>query len=500
MALAMGIDLGTSSAKTVLVDEEGHVVATASAGYPLQTPHPDWVEQSPSDWWHAVCKTIRQAIQELTANPKRRSLSAHDIKGLSLSGQMNGAVLVDAAGYPLRPALLWLDHRSQRQCDEANQRAGDLLRKLALHVLNPVNTLAKVLWLRQNEPSHYANAYQVLLPKDWVGFKLTGVFASEVSDASATAALDLYKRNWSDAILETLEVRRQLFPRVVESPTIVGYITKQAAEETGLVSGTPLCAGGGDVACLAVGSGVIKPGVISVGIGTAGHALAFAESISDAAFNQLWPMCHAVPNKYFWLGCSFTGGASLTWLRSQLDESFEALIKQAERVPASSDGLFFLPWLEGTATPHPDALARGGWLGLTLRHTKAHLIRALMEGVVFDLRHSLECFKRLGLPIEELRIGEGGAKSALWRQIQADIFGQEVRVMEAQDASAIGAAIIAGFGVGMFDSFESACEKTILLGEAVKCNSEPSAIYDRAYRRYSRLYPSLKEWFHEEEP
>ncbi len=487
MALVMGIDLGTSSTKTVLMDEAGNLVAAANAGYPLLTPQAGWVEQNPNDWWKAVCDTIRQVVDKIP--------SVQDIKGISLSGQMNGAVFVDSEGVPLRPAILWLDGRSQRECDIANERAGDLLRERALHVLNPINMLAKVLWIREHETDCYTEAHQVLIPKDWIRLKLTGEFASDVSDASVTGALDLYTRDWSGEILDALEVRRNLFPKVVESPTIVGAITKDVAEETGLAAGTPVCAGGGDMACMAVGGGVIKPGVVNVGIGTAGHVLTFAEDISDAMFNQLWPMCHAVPGRYFWLGCSYTGGGSLTWFRDQFGESFEDLTTQAESVPVGSEGLFFMPWFQGSATPHPDAHARAGWIGLSLHHTKAHMIRALMEGVVFDLRHSLECFKRLKLPIDEIRIGEGGAKSALWRGIQADVFGSDVRVMETRDASALGATIIAGVGVGVFESFESACERAIVLGETVKRNTARVAQYEKCYQRYSRLYPSLKEWF-----
>lgn len=492
MALVIGIDLGTSSTKTLALDEDGKVLATASVPYPLLTPHEGWAEQNPEDWWQAVCQTVRQVLDRLA----HRGFTPSDIKGLSLSGQMNGALPVDEKGNPLRPAILWLDRRSHRECEEGNERAGDLLRHRALQLLNPVNTLAKVLWLKKHEPRHYNDAASVLIPKDWVRFKLTGVLASDVSDASVTAALDFFTRDWSDAILDTLQVRRDLFPPVVESPTVVGYITKQAADETGLPVGMPVCAGGGDMACMTVGSGVIKPGIINVGIGTAGHVTTFAETVSDAAFNQLWPMCHSVPGKYFWLGCSFTGGACLSWLREQLGESFETLTEQAEKVPPGSDGLFFFPWLEGTATPHPDAHARGGWLGLTLRHTKAHLVRALMEGVVFDLRQSLECFKRLGLPINEIRIGEGGARSSLWRQIQADIFGQDVRVLETQDASAVGAAIIAGVGVGVFDNFETACERAVRLGETVWYNRRQAEQYERLYRLYRQVYPSLRDWFH----
>lgn len=490
MPLALGIDLGTSSTKTMLMDEAGKVVATASASYSLQTPQPAWVEQQPDDWWQAVRQTIRQVVQALRA-------SSRDITGIALSGQMNGAVFVDGAGRPLRPAILWLDGRSQRECDDANARAGDLLRDRALHVLNPINTLAKVLWAREHEPECYAQAAYVLIPKDWVRLKLTGMFASDVSDGSVSAALDLYTRDWSDAILDALRVRRDLFPPVFESTTVVGTITAQAAEETGLAAGTPVCAGGGDMACMAVGSGAIKPGIVGVGIGTAGHALTFAEEVNDAAFNQLWPMCHAVPGKYFWLGCTYTGGGSLSWLSEQWGESFESLTAQAEHVPAGSDRLFFMPWLAGAATPHPDAHARGGWLGLALHHTKAHMVRALMEGVAFDLRHSLEGFKRLNLPLHEIRLGEGGSKSPLWRQILTDVFGQDGRMMELHDASAIGATLIAGVGTGVYDSFETACDRAIQLGEMVRPDAERAARYEQSYRQYCRLYPSLKEWFRE---
>ena len=311
------------------------------------------------------------------------------------------------------------------------------------------------------------------------------------------AAGDIYTRDWSGEILDALEVRRDLFPPVVESSMVVGEITAAAAEETGLAAGTPVCAGAGDMACMAVGGGVIKPGIANVGIGTAGHALAFAERVSDEGYNQLWPICHAVPGKYIWLGCTYTGGRSLAWARDQFGESFEDLTAHAEGAPVGSDGLFFMPWFQGAATPNPDPHARAGWIGLTLHHTKGHMIRGLMEGVAFDLRHSLECFKRLGSPIDELRIGEGGAKSELWRAIQADVFGQDVRVLETREVSAIGAAIIAGIGVGVFSDFESACEKAIVLGETVRCDADRVQQYEAYYQRYCELYPILKDWFRE---
>ena len=493
MALVVGIDLGTSSTKTVVLDEGGSVLASASARYTMQTPQAGWVEQDADDWWRAVCETTRRVAVEL----REQGRSVDEVRGVSLSGHMNGAVFVDGAGNPLRAPILWLDRRSQAECDAANARAGDLLRTRAMHVLNPINTLAKVLWVRDHEPEVYQAARYVLIPKDWVRFRMTGTFGSDVSDASVSAAADLQARDWSDEILDALEVRRSLFPDISESPEVIGALTGRASREMGLAAKTPVCAGGGDVSCLAVGSGVIGPGVVNVGIGTAGHALAFAERLDAAAFNRLWPMCHAVPGAFFWLGCSYTCGASMAWLSTQFDEDVATLTRHAAKAPAGSEGLFFFPWLEGAATPHPDARARGGWTGLTLRHTKAHLVRSLMEGVAFDLRRSLECFEDIGLSIKELRIGEGGARSALWRQIQADVFGRDVRVLEVQDASALGAAVIAGVGVGVFPDFETACERSVGLGATVRCCAARAVEYEKQFHRYCGLYPSLKGWFNE---
>jgi xylulokinase len=488
MPYALGVDLGTSSTKALLLNGEGRVVATASASYPLLKPQLGWVEQDPEDWRHALCRVVQGVLCEA-------GISSTQVRSIALSGQINGAVFIDRRGEPLRAALIWLDHRAQAECDWANEQAGDLLRSQALRRLNPANTLAKVLWVQRHEPDVYARTHSILLPKDWLRFWLTGVLCAEMSDASATAAFDLHRRCWSTEILEKLGVKPELFPPVVESSEIVGRVTAEAAVATGLAAGTPVCAGGGDMPCMVLGSGVIAPGIVSVGIGTAGHAVTLAESVSDAAVNRLWPMCHTVPGEYAWLGCTLTGGASLTWFRDSFGGTYEELIEEAEKVPAGAEGLFFMPWLEGTATPYPDVHARGGFLGLTLRHTRGHMVRALMEGVVFDLRHSLECFKSLGLPIEEIRMGEGGSRAALWRQIHADVFGQDVQIIETEDLSAVGAALIAGVGGGIFPDFETACKATVKLGEAVRCKSEQAAFYEGAYRCYCELYPALKEWF-----
>jgi xylulokinase len=488
MACALGIDLGTSSTKAVLLDEEGQIRGRGSAGYPLYKPQPGWVEQEPEEWWQALGQAVRQALAQ-------GGIAGGEIRGVGLAGQLNGAVFLDGRGRVLRPAPLWLDHRSQAECDWGNERAGEFLREDALLRLAPVNMLAKVLWVQRHEPEVYARARTVLLPKDWLRYRFTGTLGSDVSDASVTAAFDLYERDWSGEILEALELNRDLFPPVADSPDVIGEVTGKAAAQTGLAAGTRVVAGGGDMPCMILGSGVIKPGVVSLGIGTAAHATAFAEELDERAFNRLWPMCHTLPGKYAWLGCSFTGGASLAWFREQFGGTYEELTAEAEKAPAGAEGLFFAPWLEGCATPCPDARARGGFLGLTLRHTRGHLVRALLEGVVFDLRHSLECFKELGLPLEELRIGEGGSHSGLWRQIQADVFGRDAVRIATDDLSAVGAALLAGVGTGLFPDFETACGLAVRLGETVRCDAERAAFYQEAYQRYSELYPALREWY-----
>ena len=316
-----------------------------------------------------------------------------------------------------------------------------------------------------------------------------------MSDASTTAAFDLHERQWSGEILEALEVDTGLFPDLADSPEVVGAITQEAAEQTGLAEGTPVVAGGGDMPCMILGAGVIEPGIISLGIGTAAHATAFAETLDPRAFDKLWPMCHPIPGKYAWLGCSFTGGASLKWFKEEFGGSYEELTEAAAAVPAGAEGAFFMPWLEGRATPRPDAHARGGFVGLSLGHTKGHLVRAVLEGVVFDLRHSLDCFAEIGLPIDELRIGEGGSHSEVWRQIQADILGRDVVRIATDDLSAVGAALLAGVGGELYADFATACQRTVKLAETVRCEPGRVEYYRRAFERYRALYPALRDWY-----
>ncbi|MCS7225101.1 MAG: xylulokinase [Armatimonadetes bacterium] len=492
MPFVIGIDVGTSSTKAVLVSDEGEVIASSSVPYRYHTPRPGWVEQDPDDWWEAVCQAIRNLLQ--TAH-KEQKVAPDDIKGISLSGQMNGAVLTDAAGRPFRPAILWLDNRSEPQCQKVNQEKEDDLVSATGQTLNPVNTLAKLLWIKEEEPETYRSARWAFLPKDWIRFRLTGTATAEVSDSSATGLMHIEKRVWNEPLLSALSLRLDWLPPLAESTDIVGAVTREAAEETGLKKGTVVGAGGGDMPCLAVGTGCIEPGIVCVGIGTAGHCTTYAETLNPVGFRKLWPMCHSVPGKYFWLGCSFTCGAALQWWSSQWDDPLEDLIGEAEKVPPGADGLFFVPWLQGSATPYPDGTARGGWLGLSLHHQRAHLTRALLEGVAFDLRQSLDTFRQVGVVISEVRIAEGGSRSPVWRQIQSDVFGSDLIVLQNPDASVLGAAIIAGVGTGLFPDFPTACSRTVRLGETIVCDRHRAALYDQMYHIYRNLYPSLISFF-----
>lgn len=488
--LSLGIDLGTTSVKVLVLQRNGRVAATASAGYPLRTPRPGWVEQEPGDWWRGTCDALRQVL---------RGVDAGRIRGLSLSGQLNGGLFLDEALRPLRPAPIWLDHRAAEVCrrQEADG-TGPLLLQVARQRLTPVNTLAKILWVRDHEPEVYARTRVVLLPKDWLRLRLTGIPGTDLTDASVTAALDLRRGCWSREILEAVGVDEGLLPSLSRSTDIVGEVTGEAADAAGLRPGTPVCAGGGDMPCLAVGSGVVRRGVVSLGIGTAAHATAYApglETTSETETEGLWPMCHPDARGYAWLGCSFTGGASLRWLTGVLGAGFEDALADAEQADPGSGGVVFAPWLEGRATPGPDPAARACFLGLNLRHGRGHMVRAVMEGVAYDLRECLECFRAAGLEEEEIRIGEGGMRSALWRQIVADVVGAPVRVLAVEDPSALGASLIAAVGTGMFDDFEEACEASVRLGERLDPEADARPVYEEGFESYRRIHPALREWY-----
>jgi xylulokinase len=503
VAYLLGLDISTTGAKALLIDERGRVVASATTEYPLSTPRPLWSEQSPADWWQGACASITAAL-------KQAGLSGDDVSGVGLTGQMHGLVLMDKGGQVLRPAILWNDQRTGPQCAEITDRVGGLGRLLELtgNPVLPGFTAPKILWVQQNEPTVYERVAHILLPKDYARYCLTGEYATEVSDASGTSLLDVARRRWSEAMLDAVEVRAEWLPRCEESPVVSGAISPAAAQATGLRPGTPVVGGGGDQAAQAIGTGVVRPGVISVTSGTSGVVFAYSETFAAEPQGRLHAFCHAVPGKWHLMGVMLSAGGSFRWLRDTLgepesatarltgDDPYDLLTREAARAPVGSEGLLFLPYLTGERTPYPDPQARGAFIGLTVRHAKSHMIRCVLEGVSFGLRDSLELIKGLGVPIGQVRASGGGARSPLWRQIQADVFGTELVLVNIAEGAAYGAALLAGVGAGLFSSVAEAVECTVCVTDHTPPISENVRQYEALYSVYRSLYPALKSTFH----
>lgn len=483
----LGIDVGTGGSRAVLIDERGRVIASATAEHsPFASPEIGWAEQEPEDWWRAVVLAIRQVLE--TAN-------ADEIGAISFSGQMHGAVLLDDADQVLRRALIWCDQRTEKQCAEITEKIG--AETLINLVSNPAVTgftLPKLLWVRENEPEVWQQVKTILLPKDYIRLKLSGDKASDVADASGTLLFDVQNRKWSNEMLSAFQMDRSLFPDVYESIEVTGNISKLAAEETGLKEGTLVIAGAGDNAAGAIGMGITQPGTVSATIGTSGVIFAVTDRPSLDLKGRIHTLCHAIPNRWHNTGVTQSAGLSLKWFHENFGNgmSYRELDSEAAKVPSGSDGAIWLPYLMGERTPHLDAKARAAFVGLTASHTKAHLIRAVLEGVAFSLRDSLEIFKELGAPIERIRLGGGGAKSKLWRQIQADVYGQPVEILEADEGAAFGAAILAGVGAGAWESVDEASEKTIRVRELVEPDKDSVDALNRNYESYKLLYSALR--------
>jgi xylulokinase len=500
----LGLDLGTTGAKAVVIDETGKVVSRATEEYPLIVPRPGWSEQDAGDWWKASTRAIRTAMTSVEADPG-------DIEGVGLTGQMHGLVLLDSEGKVLRNPILWNDQRTTEQCAWITEKLGGEQEAIRL-TCNPVLagfTAPKLIWVRQNEPSIYSHARKILLPKDFIRFKLTGGYATEVSDASGTSLFDVRKRRWSDEVAGELDIPSAMLPDVHESTIVTGEVSRGASDETGLRVGTPVVGGGGDQAAGAVGNGIVRPGVISATIGTSGVVFAHTDEVKVDPEGRLHTFCHAVPGKWHVMGVMLSAGGSMRWFRDKLSsqevqaarersiDPYELLTSEASKIPPGSEGLLFLPYLSGERTPHKDPDARGVFFGLSLRTGKGHLVRAIMEGVAFGMRDSLEIMKSMGVPIVQVRVSGGGARSGLWRQIQSDIYGVELHMMEAEEGPAFGSALIAGVGVGTYGSVEEACDKAVRTSGLVEPVPEKVKLYDRRYRMYSKLYQSLRPTFKE---
>ncbi len=498
MAYLMGIDVGTTGTKTLLIDETGAIVASAVSEYPMYTPRPQWAEQDPEDWWQATIRSVRQVLQASGVAPS-------EVTGIGLTGQMHGMVMLDAKGQVLRRCIMWNDQRTAAQCEWIMNTVGrERFLKLTLNPALPGFTAPKIIWTRENEPDVYAQAAMVLLPKDYIRYRLTGAYATEVSDASGTVLLDVSHRRWSAEVLAELGIPPEWMPECVESAQITGAISAEAAEMTGLAAGTPVVGGGGDQAASAVGTGVVEPGLVSVTMGTSGVVFAYTEEPSRDPLGRLHTFCHAVPGKWHVMGVTLSAGGSFRWFRDTLGlaerniarltnvDPYVVLTAEAEQAPAGCEGLFFLPYLTGERTPYADANARGGFIGLTVRHDKRHMVRAVLEGVGYSLRDSIELFRDLAIPIQQVRAVGGGARSAAWRQILADIFGTELVTINVTDSTAYGAALLAGVGSGVYASVPEACAQTIHIVDRTEPDTANEEVYDEAYPIYQSLYHALK--------
>lgn len=502
MEYSMGIDVGTTGVKIVIIDIDGKLKGTETVEYPLITPKPGWAEQEPYDWWNATIKCIRKIL-------KKTEIDGKDIKGIGLTGQMHGAVFLDKENKVIHPAILWCDQRTAEECKEINEIVGE--ERIFEITCNPVLTgfqAPKILWLRKNKPDIYRNVRKILLPKDYIRFCLTGEFATDVSDASGTSLFDVRNRKWSEEILEKLEIPLDFLPKAYEGTEITGYIKKDVSKITGLDENTPVVAGGGDQASGGVGNGIVEEGLVSVTIGTSGVVFAHSEKVIVDPKGRLHTFCHAVPGKWHLMGVMLSAGGSFRWLRDNLCEEekregkrkkvdpYEIMTGKAKEIPVGSEGLIFLPYLTGERCPYPDPNARGVFFGLSLKHTKSHIIRSVMEGITFGLRDSVEIMKEINLPIGEKFIGSGGGgKSDFWCQMMADIFGKNIARLECQEGAPFGAAILAGVGIGLYEDVKTACKKILKEKDVFRYDEERFKKYENFYRIYRELYPALKKSF-----
>lgn len=489
MGILLGLDIGTSGARAVAVDEGGALIREASSEYPLYSPQPGWTEQRPQDWWAAAKEALATVAEKIRE-------SGWEIAGLGLTGQMHGAVFLDAAGEVIRPAILWNDQRTAAQCERITQRVGES--RLLELAGNPALTgfqAPKILWLRDEEPENYSRVSKVLLPKDYIRYRLTGEYATDASDAAGTLLLDVKERDWSREILEALGLPAEWFPGVREGPEATGKVRVEAAAETSLPSGIPVAAGGGDNAAAAVGTGIVREGLVSSSVGTSGVVFAHSPQFHPDPSGRLHAFCHSVPEAYHLMGVTLSAGASLEWWAEVCKEEIGVLVEEAETVDPGAEGLLFMPYLSGERTPHLDPEARGGFLGLTASHGREHMTRAVMEGVIFSLHQALQIMRGLGVRISEVRAIGGGARSSLWRRLQADIYGLPVYRMAVEEGPAYGAALLAGVAAGVYRDVEEASSR-VEVGEVTEPDPGSHELYEEYFGLYEKLYPQTRETAH----
>jgi xylulokinase len=490
----LGIDIGTGGTRALIIDKSGKVVSSATEEHePFASPQIGWAEQKPEDWWRAAGIAVRKALGNA-------GLSGDAIACVGFSGQMHGAVMLDDADAVVRPALIWCDVRTEKQCLDFTAKVGaERLIQLTCNPALPNFTLTKFLWVRENEPKNWRRVKAVMLPKDYVRFRLTGDRAIDMADASGTLLLDVTNRRWSKEILQAAEMDESLLPKLYESPDVCGQVSAAGAAATGLKAGTPVVAGAGDQAAGATGMGIVTPGAVSATIGTSGVVFAATDRPALDAKGRLHTFCHAVPGRWHVMGVTQAAGQSLRWFRDRFGsgaddgrDPYERLTAEASKVPVGSDGLLWAPYLMGERTPHLDPYARAALVGLTASHTRGHVVRAILEGVAFSLRDSFTLFSEMQVPVTRIRLGGGGARSPLWRQIQADVYGHEVEMVEAEEGAAYGAAILAGVGAKMWGSVDAACNDIVRVATKVAPRSPAVSELNSSYAAYRRMYPALK--------
>jgi xylulokinase len=487
----LGIDVGTGGTRAVVVDEKGTVVGAATGEHqPFASPQAGWAEQDPEDWWKACGTAVPAAL-------KQAAVGSEEIVCVGFSGQMHGAVLLDDADRVLRPALIWCDQRTATECEQLNAEIGPA--RLIDYTSNPALTnftLTKLLWVRNHEPELWKRFRRFLLPKDYVRLRLTGEHAIDVADASGTLLLDVAHRRWSDQMLAATHLDRSCLPALFESPDICGRVNAEGAKHTGLREGTPVIAGAGDQAAGAVGMGVVAPGTIHATIGTSGVVFASTDRPAMDPRGRLHTFCHAIPGRWHVMGVTQAAGLSLRWLRDTFGpatpDGYDLLTAEAARVPAGSDGVLWAPYLMGERTPHLDPDARGALVGLAAIHTRAHIVRAIMEGVTFSLKDTLGIFAEMDVPVRTIRLGGGGARSQLWRQIQADIYEHDVETVAAEEGAAYGAALLAGVGGGFWPDVDTACNAAVQVQSRCAVNRSNVTVLRERYAQFRKLYPALK--------
>ena len=489
MSYLLGLDSSTTATKAILIDEQGIVLGVASSEYTYDTPHPLWTEQHPNLWWKGTISSIKKLLDKLSINPAQ-------ITGVGVTGQMHGLVMLDNHGEVLRPALLWNDQRTAKQCATIRERIGK--KKLISITGNDALTgftAPKIVWVQEEEPEIYKKVSQILLPKDYVRYRLTGEYATDKAGAAGTLLFDIARRTWSDDVVEALNIAPSTLPPTYEGNEITGHVSKEAAALTGLPEGIPVVGGGGDQAAQAVGVGAITEGVVALTLGTSGVVFASSNEPFIEPDGRLHAFCHAVPGRWHMMGVMLSAAGSFRWFRDAVasEISFEHLANEVADVPPGSEGLLFLPYLTGERTPHPDPFARGAFVGLTVRHERKHLTRSVLEGVGFGLRDSFTLIEGSGLPkAKQVLISGGGAKSPHWRQILANILNADLSTVNTAEGAAFGAALLAGVGVGVWPDIDAAHQRVIRITGTTAPDPEAAEQYDMYYRLYRELYPALK--------